>query len=240
MGLTATAAAISAAVAAIPGDVTTPLADKIMDVAGYTAIIFVAVLIEKYLLTLSGLLLFKILIPAAAILSIVRSFISNDNWRMKFRNIIVKFLLVGLLLWVLVPASLVVSNCIDKTFQNSNNTVIDQSIEEYSKAQENQNTNEDGMTLWERAKNWTSNITDIAKDEISKAKVNAGEQLNTLLERFAAFLVKTCVIPIVVLFVGLWIVRTIGGVPIPDIESKLKKTKGSKLIKKIKTSSDKE
>ena len=49
--LTGTATALAAGAAAIPGDATTPIANKLADVAGYMVIVYAVIIIEKYLLT---------------------------------------------------------------------------------------------------------------------------------------------------------------------------------------------
>ena len=52
--LTATSAAASTALAAIPGDATTPVANKLADLTSYFLIILMVVFLEKYLVTLTG------------------------------------------------------------------------------------------------------------------------------------------------------------------------------------------
>lgn len=69
--LTATSAAAATALAAIPGDATTPVANKMADLSSYFLIILMVVFLEKYLVTLTGYAAFTILIPAACALLIV-------------------------------------------------------------------------------------------------------------------------------------------------------------------------
>ena len=66
--LTATSAAASTAIAAIPGDATTPIANKLTDLTSYFLIILVVIFLEKYLVTLTGYATFSILIPPACAL----------------------------------------------------------------------------------------------------------------------------------------------------------------------------
>lgn len=66
--LTASTAAASTALAAIPGDSTTPVANKLADLTSYFLIILMVIFLEKYLVTLTGYAAFFILIPAACIL----------------------------------------------------------------------------------------------------------------------------------------------------------------------------
>ena len=71
--LTGAAAAASAAISAIPGDMTSPLANEIMDMASYLLIITGVIFLEKLLLTLTGLIAFKFLIPISCCLGIICS-----------------------------------------------------------------------------------------------------------------------------------------------------------------------
>lgn len=61
--ITFAADAASIAIAAIPSDTTTPLAEKILDVTSYLVIALCALVLEKTLLTALGWFVFAILIP---------------------------------------------------------------------------------------------------------------------------------------------------------------------------------
>ena len=54
MGITAAAATTSTILAAIPGDVTTPIANQIMEVSSYLLIVVCVLVLEKSLLTVIG------------------------------------------------------------------------------------------------------------------------------------------------------------------------------------------
>ena len=72
--LTGTATALATGAAAIPGDATTPIANKLADVAGYMVIVYAVIIIEKYLLTITGYIAFKILFPIGCILMATGNF----------------------------------------------------------------------------------------------------------------------------------------------------------------------
>ena len=78
--LTAVSAAASTAITVLPGDVATPIADKLADLSGYFLIVLCAIFLEKYLLTITASATFYVLIPlscalcAAYILSSKRFF----------------------------------------------------------------------------------------------------------------------------------------------------------------------
>ncbi len=68
--LTAGVAGGSIAVSAIPGDATTPIANQIAEMATYLLLVVGAILLEKFLLTMSCLVTFQYLIPIACGLTI--------------------------------------------------------------------------------------------------------------------------------------------------------------------------
>ncbi len=61
LGLSGTATALATGAAAIPGEAATPIANKLADVAGYMVIVYAVIIVEKYLLTITGYIAFKIL-----------------------------------------------------------------------------------------------------------------------------------------------------------------------------------
>lgn len=61
--LTALSSVLATGAASLPGDATTPVANKLADMSSYMVIVYVAILIEKYLLTLTGFIATKILMP---------------------------------------------------------------------------------------------------------------------------------------------------------------------------------
>ena len=96
--LTATSAAASTAIAAIPGDATTPIANKLTDLTSYFLIILVVIFLEKYLVTLTGYATFSILIPAACVLFAAA---------------------FGLVIFMIIPFSMNVSAMIEKTYEST-------------------------------------------------------------------------------------------------------------------------
>ena len=71
MELTAASAAASVAISAVPGDATTPIANQVSELSSYLLLVTGVILLEKILLTLTGYLAFKLLIPIACALVIV-------------------------------------------------------------------------------------------------------------------------------------------------------------------------
>ena len=100
--LTGAAAAASTAISAIPGDATTPIANEIMDMASYLLVITVVIYLEKLLLTMTGLVAFKFLIPIACGFGLLFVFWKKDP----VRNLALKLGILGILLFTVVPLSI--------------------------------------------------------------------------------------------------------------------------------------
>ena len=68
MELAAASTAASAAITLIPGDVGTPIANKLADLSSYFLIVFSAIYLEKYLVTITG---YAALVRILTLISIV-------------------------------------------------------------------------------------------------------------------------------------------------------------------------
>ena len=104
--LTAAATAASAAITLIPGDAGTPIADKLADLSSYFLIVVCAIYLEKYLVTITGLAAFKLLIPIGCILLSLCFGFKKDLGR----TIACKLVLFGLAVYLVVPVSVRVAD----------------------------------------------------------------------------------------------------------------------------------
>ena len=225
--LTASAAAVSTGLAAVPGDATDPIANELADLSSTFMIIMAAILLEKYMLTLAGMLAFKILIPLACVLAIAYLWTNRQS----LLKIGAKLALFGICLVLLVPVSTYVTNLVDTTHQQS----IEQNIADANafadKMQDN--TSEDG-SIFEKAlgkfKNGMQGI-------ISKAETH----LNNFIDAAAMMLITSCGIPLLTLWVLMWLMKTILGIEIRVPAGKLKSIarSGSKARKGMTSQDDK-
>ena len=197
MELTAASAAASVAISAVPGDATTPLANQISQLSSYLLLVTGAILLEKILLTLTGLLAFRVLIPAACVLGIVCLLLSRD-W---LRQLAVKLAVFGLALWLVIPASLQVSSLVESTFS------VQQTVEDAARAAD---TIEEEPEE-ESDSGWLSQIGDAIAGTVSGAVEQAENALGRFVDAVAALIIVNCVIPLLVLWLFLWLARTILG-----------------------------
>lgn len=214
--LCAGATALSAAITLIPGDTGTPIAEKLTDLSGYFLIVVSAIYLEKYLLTILGVLTFRWLIPAAMIAIALYFGIRRDF----FWKLGVKILIFGLAVYAVIPVSVHVSQLIYNTYQESIDTTLAETENLISQTEENaQSSTESDQNSGDEG--FFAGLVDKAKDTIEQAKDTASiatEQFKYMLNKFidglAVLIVTTCLIPILVMVFFVWIVKMILGTAI--------------------------
>ena len=242
--MTASSTALATAAALVPGDVTTPIANKLADVAGYMVIVYIAIIIEKYLLAMTGLVAFKILLPIALAAIGISIFLKGETGKVTLRRLACKLAVLGILLWALVPTSALVTNIINDTYDMSYGVETEleegvlesiDEIEAEEKAAEKSGEGEKGKfsikNLWSNIVDKTSNVTETVKGKVSDGVVEFQNSMNKMIEGVAVMIVTTCVIPLCVLILFLWIVKNVTGLNI-TVPSLKKLPKASRLLKK--------
>ena len=182
MELTAASTVTSALITLLPGDTATPIAEKMADVSGYLLIVLCAIYLEKYLVTITGYVAFTYLIPAACVLWILNLFFANAT----VRKLAAKLAVFGIAIFLVVPASVKISDLIGDTYQAQIEATIEdakstQNILENSDPGNDTGEAEIGTGTTEAATANTqektnsesgsvSNIFDWAKDAFSSSK----------------------------------------------------------------------
>ncbi len=207
--------AASVGISAIPGDAATPIADKLADLSTWFMLIVCALFLEKYLVTIAGSATFYILIPAACILYILYVFIHKESCRKAAS----KILAFGLAIFLLVPASVYISNTIESTYQSSIDATLataQQTLDEINSKDAAAQQDEDGQG------NWFTNIVgkvESAADNVKESINGIPEKLKTMMNNFieaiAVLLVTSCVIPILVLLAFIWFIKLFIGLDTP-------------------------
>lgn len=238
--MTSAASAASLALAAVPGDATTPIAEKIMDMAGYFIIILTVIILEKYMLTIAGYMTFTWLVPIACFLFL--TYIAS-GYKI-FRNLAVKVLVVGLSIVLIIPVSVRLTNLIEKTNEVSiNNTMesvkeIQKEAEEAAKEEElepeQEKMEKESSNPLDAIREMRSGISDLKKKttealEEASSKVTrlseeaiekARETVNDFVEVVVVMLVTSCGIPMLTLMFFVWIIKTILGIDLDKIGEK--------------------
>lgn len=198
--MTASAAAASTALAAVPGDATTPVANKLADFSSYFLVLLIVIFVEKYLVTLTGLVSFKILIPLACALFAI-AIISGKNF---LHAIAAKLVIFALVIFTIIPLSMKVSTIVEETNQISAEATMKEANELADEIKEN--TNDEGTVIDKFLKKIKGGVSSF---------VTKGEALvNNFIEMIAVMFVTSCVIPILVLLCVVWVIKILFGIQI--------------------------
>jgi hypothetical protein len=185
MTLSGGAAGASATLSVLPGDLCTPLATELAELAKYFLIILSALYLEKFLITISGYITFSVLIPLALI--IVAAVIISGNKR--FLSLAGKLAIIGVIIYLIVPASTMLS---DKIYQTQEDTVA-QTIEEYNNL-DISGDSDSGII---------GDITTITTNTIDKVTTF----ISDLTESLAVMIVTACIVPVLVFVLLVWIMK---------------------------------
>ena len=199
-GLITASTAISAAITLIPGDVGTPIAQQITQLSEYFLMVLGALYLEKYLLTILGFVSSVILVPGSCLLSVAHELKPGSGWK---KRLAIMLLIVGIAGVLVIPASVLVSNTIDKTFHESIQTTVDSVLELSGELEET--GEETDTSLWESITNAAQSVTSGVSGALDEAKT----AVNRIIESVVIMLVTDCVIPIAVVLFFIWLVKTV-------------------------------
>jgi len=193
MKLSAASLASSAAMTLLPGDVGTPIANKLADLSTYSLVILCAVFLEKYLVSITGMVAFRFLIPISCLLIIIHV-LSKGKWHCK--ELAQKIALFALAIYIVIPASVMISKVIDHQSELN----INQTIEN---AQESADEIEDNSSDSNILESFIKTIEGGTKGLTKKFETH----LNNLIESFAVLIVTSVVIPILVFVFLVWVTK---------------------------------
>lgn len=202
--LAATAAASSTALSLIPGDAAMPIANQIAELTPYFIVILGAILLEKILISVVGYVSFKYIIPFACLLGVIYLFSKKEI----LRSLAIKLAIFGLVLFLAIPASIGISDLLYESYEAS----IDQTLKT---ANENQEYIEEKKNdLYEEDQNWMEKIGGYLSNLTSKIGINISEMikkgedtLSVFLDAVAVLIITSCVIPIVVILMFVWVIK---------------------------------
>ena len=210
--LSAASAAASAAVTLIPGDVATPIADKLADLSSHFLLVLCAIFLEKYLLTITGTVSFTFLIPISCVLYTLSHL---SAWK-SLRTLAVKLFLFSVLIVAIISISTGISNLIEDTYQASIEATIEtareaaQDLEDGAEAEETGSEEDKGF--WSGV---VSAVTEGVSGAVSGVTEKVGGMVNRFLEALAVMLVTCCVIPVLVLLSFVWLAKVLLSVDLP-------------------------
>ena len=203
--LTAASTAASAAPTLLPGDTS-----KLADLSSGFLVVLCAIYLEKYLLTLTGFVSFTFLIPISCLLYAANVFLNRDA----IRAIAKKLLIFGIAIVLVIPVSVKVSTLIENTYQASIEATIDsakQTTEDVEESTEGAAGQDDAGFLEGLISKITEGISNVASGISEKV----GDMINNFIEALAVMLVTSCVIPILVMLLFVWLVKVTFSVSLP-------------------------
>lgn len=183
LGLSAGATAASALVSLAPGDACSAIADKLADLTMYFMVILCAIFLEKYMLTITGLAVFKCLIPIACLIFVL--YIWKED--VSIRRLGINLSVFSLCLFLLIPTSLAISKTIEATHQDAIETTLEK-VENYES---------------EGEQNALQKFFATTTNALKEGK----EILNDYVESIAVFIVTTCVIPVLIMLVFVYVTK---------------------------------
>ncbi len=198
MGITAAAATASTALALIPDDTTTPIANKIMEISSYLLIVVCVMVLEKSLLTVFGFISCNFLIPFACALLGIYTFFKKET----LKNIAIKFIVFAILLVLIIPISFEFGDLIYDT----NKASIEQILDENNSTEITEESTE--KTSW--WKNPLKIVKEFTADIMEKAK----QTLNGFIDTVATFIIAYCAVPVLVVFFMLWLFKVLFGITV--------------------------
>ena len=199
LGLSAASAVASAAVSAIPGEVCAPISEEISEFTSWFAVILGVIYFEKYLVTVFGAVGCYILIPFGCVAHLINLIVPNESLK-RFGT---KFLLFGVVVLLVIPSSIWVSDQINAIYSES----IELTVKSANDASESliaevtgeEKNNSGGV------KAFFSGVSESISNIIEKFK----DLVNRFVEAIAVLLVTTCFIPVVVAWFLVWMIKTI-------------------------------
>ena len=210
MELTAATLAASTALSAVPGDATNPAANQIANLSNYLMIVVCAIFLEKFLLTVIGHVAFTYILPIACVLGILYV-LTGGNF---FKNLGIKLAVFLVVITLIIPASIDVGEMMYATQEES----VQQTI---AAAQENETNDEEESGLADLLSKAANNVTKLAE--------TAKNILNNFIDAIALMIITSCVMPIAVVLLGLWVVKLMFGI---NVDAPVKKLMPGTYLKK--------
>lgn len=199
LALSASAVAISTGISALKNDLGTPIAEKLADFTGYFLLILTILYTEKNLLTILGMVVFKFIIPGACLLRI-GSLVFNSDYLCRVSR---KIAIFSLVVFFAIPISLWVSDAVYENHKDIVETALTETNQMNDQSSQISEANGDKTKITSLLASW--------KETISGFLDKAAQIINRFVESIAIYIATTCVIPLLVLALFLWLIKVLFG-----------------------------
>lgn len=213
LALTTSTIALSAAISALPDDTGTPVAEQLTQLSGNLGIVLAVLYLEKYLLTILGFLSLGVLGPVAfALLAISLLMHGRLTTSHALFTLGIRVLLVGIIAIAVAPASVWVTQRIDETYQISISQEESEGSAEESKPTDSES--QENKNFWDSIASGAAQLVSNLKDGIKSVTDGVVEQVTNLIEGAIVMIVTSCLIPLLVLAVFLWMGHSLMGIDV--------------------------
>ncbi len=206
--LAASSTAVSVAITVLPGDLATPVADNLADLSKGFMVVLCGLYLEKFLVSVTGVIAFRWLVPIACGIYIIGFVIKNNS----FRRLSYKLFCFALAVFLVIPAEVGISGfihenygqMIEQTVTSAENCagLMEESIEE-DKIDE-----DTGRGLGKVLENLQQSGDKLARGTSQFIKY-LEKLVNQFMEVIAIMIVTSCVIPVLVILGFVWISKMI-------------------------------
>lgn len=138
LGMTTITTAASLFISLAPGDAATPIAEQLAELGDYFVIILAALYFEKFMITIFGAIVFKLIIPAVCVGMLVNMFTLNN---VTIKNVGIKLIVFALAAYCVIPSGVKLSQMVEETNVASIKATMDaanQTVEDIKAAQEDE------------------------------------------------------------------------------------------------------
>lgn len=201
---------LSIAVAAVPGDATTPIATQVAQLNSYLVMSLGAIMLEKFLLPIMGMIAWRILIPAAGLLMSLYFSLKKKA----LLGVALRVAIFGIACFLLIPAGVKVGDLVDESFGTKTlvariETDIAEINKEAEETKEDETEQESGGSFWEKfvddGRELIDNVTNNGAQILEKAKAIIGD----IMDAVAALVITSCAIPIGILIVLIAVIKAL-------------------------------
>ncbi len=210
MKLCASSTAVSVAITELPGDLATPVAEELSELVKGFLIVLCALYLEKFLISVTGVMSFRWLIPIACGIYVVGFLVKRDT----VKKAAAKTLCFALAVFLIIPAGSMVSNLIREQYGRTIEEIVQSAESCAGQLEESVKANDPGSDAGNGLSQILANLQR-AGDTIAKGTSEFMRYLeklvNSFIEAIAVMIVTSCVIPLLVALCFVWIGRLIFG-----------------------------
>lgn len=185
----------------IPDDAGSAIANELAEYAGYMLIVISAIFLERYLLTTIGFISSSFILPLACLIAGLAVIARSQN-RLKFKEYAFRLLIFGICIAMVIPAGCYCGQMIEK----ANSASIQAALDDARTANEIMESipeDEQSKSIFDKVGDFFSGLWKSATEAYDWAKT----RLSHFMASVAVMLVTTIVIPILIFFCFLWLVK---------------------------------